>query len=72
MKSDELLSLPALAAALKLPEQWLAGEADAGRLPHLRVDGPYRRKRYRFSLRAVKTELARRAAHEGKAVARVR
>jgi excisionase family DNA binding protein len=56
----QLLSLPTLAAALRLPEDWLKAEADAGRLPHIRIG-----KRYRFSLAAVEAALLRRAASTG-------
>jgi hypothetical protein len=52
-----LLSLPALAKALHLPEEWLKAEADAGRIPHLRIGG-----RYRFNLVAVTRVLSERAA----------
>jgi excisionase family DNA binding protein len=52
-----LLSLPALAQALNLPEEWIKAEADAGRIPHLRVG-----KRYRFNRDAVVRTLAERAA----------
>lgn len=52
-----LLSLPGLAKALNLPETWLKAEADARRIPHLRID-----KRYRFNLEAVERSLAERAA----------
>lgn len=51
------LSLPGLAAALRLPEDWLKDEADAGRLPHIRIG-----KRYRFYLPAVEAALVERAA----------
>lgn len=56
----QLVSLPALAAALRLPEDWLKAEADAGRLPHLRIG-----KRYRFSLSAVEAVLVTRATSAG-------
>jgi len=55
--NPQLLSLPDLADALKLPESWLKAEADAGRIPHLRID-----KRYRFNRDAVVAVLAQRAA----------
>jgi Helix-turn-helix domain len=60
---SQLLSLPDLAEVLHLPEAWLKGEADAGRIPHLRIG-----KRYRFNLGAVTRVLASRAATDGKAV----
>jgi excisionase family DNA binding protein len=52
-----LLSLPALAKALNLPEEWIRAEADAGRIPHLRIG-----TRYRFNPDAVVRTLAARAA----------
>jgi excisionase family DNA binding protein len=63
--STQLVSLPALAQALNLPESWIKGEADAGRIPHLRIG-----KRYRFSLEAVVRTLADRAAESGEGVDR--
>jgi excisionase family DNA binding protein len=62
--NPQLLSLPALARALSLPEGWIKAEADAGRIPHLRVG-----KRYRFNGAAVVAALAERAAQSGKGVA---
>jgi excisionase family DNA binding protein len=59
--TSELLSLPALAEALKLPESWIKAEADAGRIPHLKIG-----KRYRFNRDAVFGALAKRAAQGGK------
>jgi excisionase family DNA binding protein len=56
----QLLSLPALATALNLPEAWIKAEADAGRLPHLRIG-----TRYRFNRDAVLRTLAERAAVSG-------
>jgi hypothetical protein len=56
----QLVSLPALAASLRLPEDWLKAEANAGRLPHLRIG-----KRYRFSLAAVEAVLIARATSAG-------
>ena len=55
--STELLSLPALAQALNLPGAWIKAEADAGRIPHLKIG-----KRYRFNREAVIRALAERAA----------
>jgi excisionase family DNA binding protein len=52
-----LLSSLELAQVLKLPEHWVKAEADAGRLPHLRIG-----KRYLFNLNAVVAVLAERAA----------
>jgi hypothetical protein len=62
--NQQLLSLPALAEALKLPVSWIKAEADAGRIPHLKIE-----KRYRFNRETVVALLADRAAHGGKAVA---
>jgi len=62
-----LLSLPALADALKLPASWIKAEADAGRLPHLKI-----RNRYRFDRLAVVRALTERAAQHGKVVAHAR
>ena len=59
----QLLSLPDLAEALKLPERWLKAESDAGKIPHLKIG-----KRYRFDRDAVVRALADRAARGGKAV----
>jgi excisionase family DNA binding protein len=61
--NPQLLSLPALADVLKLPESWIKAEADAGRIPHLRIGD-----RYRFNRDAVVRALAERAAQSGKAV----
>ncbi|MCZ6651778.1 MAG: hypothetical protein O7D91_01990 [Planctomycetota bacterium] len=49
-------SLEALAAALALPKGWLKHEADAGRIPCLRVNS-----RRMFDLQAVRDALAERA-----------
>jgi excisionase family DNA binding protein len=59
--NQQLLSLPALAEALKLPESWIKAEADAGKLPHLKIG-----MRYRFNRDAVVRALAERAARSGK------
>ena len=55
----QLLNLIGLANRLRLPANWLKQEADAGRLPCLKVG----RKR-RFNLTAVQAVLAKRAAEE--------
>lgn len=57
-----LLSLPDLAKALKLPADWLKAEADAQRLPHLRIGN-----RYRFNYETVVRTLAERAANSREA-----
>lgn len=51
------MNLAGLARELRLPREWLMVEADAGRLPCLRVG----RKRI-FNLEAVRAALAERAA----------
>jgi excisionase family DNA binding protein len=61
--TSQLLSLPALAKALNLPEEWIKAEADAGRIPHLRIG-----KRYRFNFEAVVRMLAERAAKDTEGV----
>ena len=48
-----ICSLPELAEILNLPKAWLRAEADAGRLPHLKIG-----YRYRFDPRAVQEVLA--------------
>jgi excisionase family DNA binding protein len=63
--TSPLVSLLNLAKDLNLPQAWLKSEADAGRLPHLRVG-----KRYRFNRDAVIRTLAERAASGGKGVCR--
>ncbi len=65
--TSHLLSLPELAEALKLPQGWIKAEADAGRIPNLRIG-----KRYRFNREAVVAALLARAASEaGKGVENV-
>lgn len=59
-EAPKLLSLPELAKALNLPVKWLKAEADAGRLPHLRV-----KHRYRFDLDVIVRILADRASKGG-------
>lgn len=58
-----LLSLPDLADCLKLPADWIKGEADAGRIPHIKIG-----KRYRFNRDAVICALAEQAAKTGEGV----
>jgi hypothetical protein len=59
MQTEEqnLVNLPGLSRALRLPAQWLKEEADAGGIPCLRVG-----RRRLFSLPAVKAVLVERAA----------
>jgi excisionase family DNA binding protein len=55
--SHAYLSIRQTAARLNLPVDWLRAEADAGRLPHLRVG-----RRRLFNLRAVEEALISRSA----------
>jgi len=55
--TTSLLTLTELAVALRVPENWLEAEAEAGRIPCLRAG-----KRYRFALAAVEAALVHRAA----------
>ena len=55
--SDNLVTLPGLTRAVRLPMYWLRREADIGNIPCLRVG----RKRL-FSVEAVRRTLAQRAA----------
>jgi excisionase family DNA binding protein len=57
---SDLTTLPALAAQLRLPREWLRAQAQAGLLPYLRVG-----RRMLFSRQAVMTALARLAAGRG-------
>ncbi len=52
-----LLNIVELALELGLPREWLKAEAEAGRIPCLRVG-----RRLRFNLRAVERALSERAA----------
>jgi len=56
--TPSLLSLPALAKYLNLPEDWLKAEALGGRIPHLQIGN-----RFRFNLDAVIRTLADLAAN---------
>jgi len=60
MKNARLLSLPELAEAMKLPKGWLKAEADAGRIPHLKIGD-----RYRFDADAVEEVLLVRSRQAG-------
>ena len=57
MEADTLVTLLDLARSLRLPVPWLREEADAGRIPCLKVG-----RRRLFSLDAVRAALAERAA----------
>jgi excisionase family DNA binding protein len=61
--------MPATAAAARLgvPVTWLRAEAEAGRLPHIRIG-----KRLLFNPSAVERSLSDRASESGKAVADAR
>jgi hypothetical protein len=54
------LSLPGLASSLRVPKEWLKAEADAGRIPQLRVG-----QRYRPNRDAVLRTIAERSAIGG-------
>ena len=56
METESFIPLDALAVTLSLPRSWLRTEADAGRIPCLRVNG-----RRLFYASAVQEELIRRA-----------
>ena len=54
---SDLATLHELAQRLCLPRDWLRHEADAGRIPCLKIE-----RRYRFNVEAVREALAGRAA----------
>lgn len=58
MSTTQFIPLEPLATSLGLPRAWVKREADAGRIPFLRV-GPTRRL---FDVAAVRDALAKRAA----------
>lgn len=53
METQQLFSIHGLSLALQLPRIWLANEADAGRIPCLRIG-----RRRLFNLEAVRRVLA--------------
>lgn len=53
-----LITVYELADALELPAKWLNTEAQAGRIPHLRIG-----RRLLFNVEAVKAVLLNRAGH---------
>ena len=53
---NELLTLPAMARALRVTQRWLRSEVEAGRLPAIKADA-----RLRFSRAAVERALLKRA-----------
>lgn len=55
--NDKLLNLFGLARELRLPVNWLKGEALTGRIPCLKIG-----RRLRFNKKAVEDSLAKRAA----------
>ena len=57
METDIFVNLFGLARVLSLPRDWLKGEADAGRIPFLRIG----RQRF-YNPNAVRERLAARAA----------
>ena len=58
MNAAPYIPLDALAATLKLPRPWLRKEADAGRIPHLKIG-----RRRLFQVQQVQEALAERAAN---------
>lgn len=62
MNDPLLLDLSRMARRLRVPQNWLRAEADAGRVPCLRAGA-----RYLFATETVEAVLAERAASEGKA-----
>lgn len=56
-EQNSVISLSELAEQLRLPKTWLRSQADAGRIPYLRIG-----RRYRFNLAAVNKILADLAA----------
>ena len=57
MPDDVFVNSWGLARVLRLPREWLMAEADAGRIPCLRIGN-----RTRFSVQAVEAALAEQAA----------
>jgi len=60
MKSTSLVDIAQLAARLRLPIAWIKSEAQAGRLPHLKVG-----RQWLFEQAAIEAVLADRARSEG-------
>ncbi len=65
MNASELTNIHGLAGKLRLPRSWLITEADAGRIPCLRIG-----RRRLFNVDAVRTVLAKRAARMPTATSR--
>lgn len=57
MCDDLFVNIHGLARVLRLPHEWLMAEAEAGRIPYLRIGS-----RFRFSVDAVKVALTEQAA----------
>ena len=55
--SEALTNIVGLSVALKIPQGWLAAEADAGRIPYLHIG-----EQRLFNVDAVRRALAERAA----------
>jgi len=55
---NELLTLPAMARAIRVTQRWLRREVEAGHLPAVRADS-----RFLFSRAAVERALLERAEH---------
>ena len=60
MSAPTLTTIMQTASQVKVPAPWLKREAQAQRVPHLRVG-----RRLRFNVDAVRRHLADRAAREG-------
>ena len=61
MNDASLLDLARMARRLRVPQNWLRSEADAGRVPCLRAGA-----RYLFAAETVEAVLTERAAGEGR------
>ncbi len=57
----KIVNIVVLAKALRLPVRWLKSEAEAGRIPYLKVG-----RRFLFNIKAVEWALAERASKGGK------
>jgi len=64
VENSPLRNVHGLARELNLPREWLIVEADAGRIPCLRVG-----RRRLFNIEAVRRALAARAAQEARGCA---
>jgi len=58
--ANKLTTVAELSAELRVPIRWIKAEAEAGRLPHLKVG-----RRFFFNIDAIRAALAERAANPG-------